>query len=232
MGYMVNYLLEKFSILRLDCAKEIKIIFIMEEIENMKDFFKWLGVNEKVAKVVIWIFIFMVFLIVTNAMLESLGFPYYKITAENLSKLNSNKIIECISSWIMVLFSFYSVIFLVFRIKDYKKIFKYSIIYLILNIIVTLIGNYIIAQLFVILYTVGFCYFYSNKKWKYLLYGIISLIINVTIQYVCYIYKIQYIDYSSINFIVRTLLSLDYFIIMGIIILVKEIYLKKRSDNK
>ena len=52
----------------------------------MKDFVKWLGVNEKIAKVVVWLLIIMVMLILTNTMLESLGFPYYKITYDSNSK--------------------------------------------------------------------------------------------------------------------------------------------------
>ena len=46
----------------------------------MKDFVKWLGVNEKVAKAIVWLLIIMVTLIIFNMGLESLGFPYYKIT--------------------------------------------------------------------------------------------------------------------------------------------------------
>lgn len=54
----------------------------------MKEFCKWLGVSEKFAKVVVWIFIAMVLLIITNSMLESVGLPYYKLTIENLSKID------------------------------------------------------------------------------------------------------------------------------------------------
>ena len=39
------------------------------------------------------------------------------------------------------------------------------------------------------------------------------------------------IDFSKISDTTRALLSIDYFIIMGIIILVKEVYLKKRSEK-
>ncbi len=102
----------------------------------MKDFCKWLGVSEKFAKIVIWLFIIMTFLIITNIMLESIGFPYYKITIENLSKIDYPKILEYLISWILALLNFYTVIFLVFPIKDFKKIFKYSILYLVLNILV------------------------------------------------------------------------------------------------
>ena len=54
----------------------------------MKDFCKWLGVNEKIAKVVVWVFIFMISLIIINTALESIGLPFYKLTVANLSKVN------------------------------------------------------------------------------------------------------------------------------------------------
>ena len=62
----------------------------------MKDFVKWLGVNEKVAKVVVWLLIIMVMLILTNTMLESLGFPFYKITYQNIRKINIAKHMDII----------------------------------------------------------------------------------------------------------------------------------------
>ena len=58
----------------------------------MKDFIKWLGVNEKIAKVAVWLLIIMVFLIMTNAMLESIGFPNYQLTYANIINININKI--------------------------------------------------------------------------------------------------------------------------------------------
>ena len=60
----------------------------------MKDFIKWLGVNEKIAKVAVWMLIFMVALIIVNTALESLGFPHYAITYDNLKQININKITE------------------------------------------------------------------------------------------------------------------------------------------
>lgn len=232
MGYMVNYLLEKFSILRLDCAKEIKIIFIMEEIENMKDFFKWLGVNEKVAKIVIWMLIFMTTLIIVNTCLDSVGFPYYKVTVENISKIDIAKIINIIFSWIINILNFYSITLLVFRIKNFKKLFKYAVVYLVLAILTNSLLNYGFSQLFMFIYILVFCFLYSERKWKYCLYGFGAIVINILVQYICYLYKIRFIDYSTISQATRIILSLDYFIIMGIIILVKEIYLKKRSDKE
>lgn len=64
----------------------------------MKDFLKWLGVNEKVAKVAIWLFIIMVCLIVVNTALDSLGLPYYKITMDNLVKIDTNKVVDYMSA--------------------------------------------------------------------------------------------------------------------------------------
>ena len=43
--------------------------------------------------------------------------------------------------------------------------------------------------------------------------------------------KARFIDYNSINDPTKSILSLDYFIIMAVIILVKEVYLKKRGEN-
>ena len=50
-------------------------------------------------------------------------------------------------------------------------------------------------------------------------------------QGISYLYKIKLIDYSKIDYITKEILFIDYFIIMGIIILVKEVYLKKRSER-
>ena len=58
-----------------------------------------------------------------------------------------------------------------------------------------------------------------------------SLIINALIQGLTYTYKVKLIDYSSINYAIKLLLFSDYCIIMAIIILVKEYYLKKRGDE-
>lgn len=197
----------------------------------MKDFIKWLGVNEKVAKVAVWLLIIMVFLIVTNTMLESIGFPYYKITIDNLVKIDTNKILNSVISWIMCILNFYSIILIVFRVKEVKKVFKYSMLYLILLIIIKALTNYVISQIFIFAYIIIFCYLYSNKNWKYILYGFFSLIINTIIQFICYYYKIKLIDISALNYATKIIQSLDYFIIMAIIILVKEVYLKKRGGK-
>ena len=53
----------------------------------MKEFVKWLGVNEKIAKIAVWMLLFMVFLILFNTLLDSLGLPFYKVTVENLSNI-------------------------------------------------------------------------------------------------------------------------------------------------
>ena len=198
----------------------------------MKEFFKWLGVNEKVAKVAVWMLIIMVFLIVTNSMLGSIGFPNYQITAENLERQNTTKVLEYVMSWTMTLINFYAIIFLVFRLKEFKNIFKYSILYLILNILCNLISNYGISQIFIMGFIVLFCYFYSKKNWKYVLYGIGSLIANTLIQFVWFSIKASAIDYTAVNQAEKMILTIDYFIIMAIIILVKEIILKKRSERE
>lgn len=198
----------------------------------MKDFLKWLGANEKVAKVGIWIFIFMAFLVMTNSMLESIGFPYYKITVNNLSKIDVNIATEYVFSWIINILNFYSTVLLVFSIKNYKKIFKFSIIFLILSIIINLLTNYVITQVFMLVYFIGFFFFYSKKNWKYILYCLGSLAINSIVQYICYLYKMKFIDYASINQATRIILSLDYFIVMSMIILVKEILIRRKQNLK
>lgn len=203
-----------------------------EGVMYMKEFCKWLGVSEKFAKVVVWIFILMSFLIVTNVMLESVGLPFYKLTVENLSKINYPKLLDYGISWIIVLLDFYGVMFLIFPIKDFGKIFKYSILYLILNIIVfNLFGNGVL-QIFIVLFTVIFSYLYSNKNKKYILYGFGGYLVSVIVQYVCYLYKARFIDFANIDRLNKFLTSLDYFIFMFIIILVKEIIIKNKSENK
>lgn len=196
----------------------------------MKDFLKWLGVNEKVAKVAIWLFIIMVCLIVVNTALDSLGLPYYKITVDNLQKINSHKVLEYFASYLMVLLNFYMLIFLVFRVKEFKKIFPYSILYLILNIVTYTEFGYLANQIFIILYLLVFCYLYSGQKNKYIMYAIISYIVDVIIQYICYLYKARFIDFASTNNATQIILGFDLVIIMSIVILAKEIYLTKRRE--
>jgi len=195
----------------------------------MKDFLKWLGVNEKVAKAIIWIFVIMLFLILTNLMLESIGFPYYKITYENLSNVNTTKALEYLLSWITSTLSFYSVVLLVFPVKDTKKIFKYCLLFLVLNGIIRAVFDSAVNQVFIAVYIVAFCYFYSKKNWKYILYGLMSLIANTFIQGIWYMSKARFIDYASLSQMTKSMLSLDYFIIIALVILVKEIWLKKRG---
>ena len=187
------------------------------------------GVNEKFAKVIVWIFIIMSMLIVFNSAFESMGMPYYKLTVENLSKIDYPKVFDYGISWIVALLNFYAMVFLIFPIKDFKKIFKYSILYLILNIIVlNLFGNGAL-QIFIALFIVIFSYLYSNKNKKYILYGILSCIISTIIQYVCYLYKARFIDFVNISGLNKLLVYSDYVLFMFIIILVKEIIIKNKK---
>lgn len=197
----------------------------------MKEFFKWLGVNEKIAKLVVWLLIIMVFLIVFNTGLESLGFPNYKITYENLITIDKKLSIEVISTIIICILNFYSVALLVFKLENYKKIFKYAVLYMIFNWIISYLLGYIAVQIFIIIYCIVFCYLYSNKNKKYILYGIISYITNVLTEGIMYYFKLSFIDVTKISRATRALLSIDYFIIIAVIILVKEIYLKKRGEK-
>ena len=198
---------------------------------DMKDFIEWLGVNEKIAKLVVWIFIIFVMLITTNAMLDSIGFPHYQLTYENLKQVDMKKIPDFVVSIIFTFFNFYTIALLVFRIKDARKIIKYSILYLLLNGLFTKLLGSGMTQVFIAIYMLWFAYIFSNKKYKYVLYTLGSLILNAIIQGITYIYKVQFIDYSRVSNLTKLLLFTDYFIIMGIIILVKEIYLKKRSEK-
>lgn len=198
--------------------------------KDMKDFCKWLGVNEKVAKLIVWLFIGMSMLIIFNVALESMGLPFYKITVDNLAKLSYNKIFDYLLNWIIILLNFYSMVLMVFRVREFKNILPYSILYLVLNIFVTETTNGIIANAFVPLFICIFCYFYSNKNWKYVLYGIASLVINTFIQYICYLYKIRFIDFNNISYLNKFLSSIDFFIIMFILIFIKEKILKKRKE--
>lgn len=212
----------------------IKILNLLynEGVMYMKDFCKWLGVSEKTAKVVVWLFIIMSMLIIFNSAFESMGLPYYKLTIENLSKINYPKLLDYGISWIIVLLDFYGVMFLIFPIKDFNKIFKYSILYLILNIIVfNLFGNGVL-QIFILLFTVIFSYLYSNKNKKYILYGFGGYLVSVIVQYFCYLYKVRFIDFTNIDRLNKFLTSLDYFIFMFIIILVKEVVIKNKNENK
>lgn len=197
----------------------------------MKDFIKWLGVNEKIAKVVVWMFIIMVFLILINTLLRSVGLPHYAITYENLVKIKSTESIETIVSFIICFLNYFAVTLLVFRVNKIKKLIPYSIIYVIINWIIANFFGYIATQIYVFLFFAIFCYCFSNKKPKYIIYSILALILDASIQGVWYSVKLKFIDYNTLNVLTKSILTLDYFIIIGIIILVKEIYLKKRGEK-
>ena len=202
----------------------------------MKDFCKWLGVNEKVAKLIVWLFIGMSMLIIFNVALESMGLPFYKITVDNLAKIEHNELISFVLSCILSVLNFYSVILLVFRTSEYKKIFKYAILYLLLNILITNIftgniGN-IILQVFIFVYILIFCYLYSNKNKKIVLYGIYSYIVNAFVQFICYLCKLRFVDYSKMNGVGRFLTSIDFLLIIFTIIHIKEIIIKKKEGVK
>ncbi len=200
----------------------------------MKDFIKWLGINEKVAKIVVWIMIAMIMLILTNILLESVGLPFYKITVENIGKITSSpKIVEYLLSWIVSFLNFCSIVFLVIRVKEFKKVLPYAVLYLVILFAFTLIfkNYYIVSQIFIIIYVVFFCYFFSGKNKGYLLYGMLACVIDVIIQYACYLYKARFIDFSNLNQIMRTVLGIDHFVVVAIVIFVKEIYLKKRGET-
>lgn len=194
----------------------------------MKEFFKWLGVNDKIAKVAVWMLIIMVSLIILNIFLESVGFPYYKITVENLSKINYGEVGKLSFQFALSVLNFYATILLVVRVKDFKKTIKYALLYLILNIIVVNAFDYAIAQIFIFVYILIYLFFYGRKNWKYLLYGLGSMALNTGVQYIFYLYKGRFVEFNSIGMLNTLITSLDYFIIMTFIIIAKEIYLNKK----
>ena len=99
-----------------------------------------------------------------------------------------------------------------------------------LNCAINMTFGYAVLQIFILIAMIGFPYLYSNKNKKYILYGIVSLILNALIQGITYLFKIKLIDFTTIGELTRGFLSIDYFIIMAVIILIKEIYLKKRGE--
>lgn len=194
----------------------------------MKEFFKWLGVNDKIAKVAVWMLIIMGSLVILNLFLESIGFPYYKITVENLSKINYGEVVEFLIGCLVNILNFYAIILLVVRTKNFKKTIKYALLYLIVIIVATNIFDYAIAQIFIFIYVLTYLFIYGKKNWKYLLYGAGSIALNILIQYVFYLYKGRFVEFNSIGMFNTLITSLDYFIIMTFIIIVKEIYLSKK----
>lgn len=52
------------------------------------------------------------------------------------------------------------------------------------------------------------------------------------VQYICYLYKIRFIDFTTINTFNKMLVSLDYVLLMFIIILVKEIIIKNKKKKE
>lgn len=74
--------------MRFVCVRgQNKYSIIRNEVVDMKKFTKWLGINDKLAKVITWILIAMLMLIIINAALKSVGFPEYQITYYNIKNL-------------------------------------------------------------------------------------------------------------------------------------------------
>ena len=197
----------------------------------MKEFLKWLGVNEKIAKLVVWLLFIMIFLIIFNTTLESLGLPFYKLTIENLSKIKLNNLLNKICALIVSLLNFYSIVFLVVRTKEFNKILPYSIVYIFAIVLIGQLFPYAINQLIIPIMICVILFLISNKNKKYILNGLWSLFISSIVQYMClYLFKVKYIANTSIEGLNYIITSLDYFIVMFFIILVKEVYLKYKKE--
>ena len=197
----------------------------------MKDFLKWLGINERIAKIVIWIFLFMISIITLNAFLNSFGIHNFEFTYDNVSNINIHIVIEYLISWIMCVISFYSLVLPIFRAKEFKNTLNYAMIFLLGNIVINSLFGYVISQIFIVLYFIIFCYLFSGKSKKYILYAIISMIINLIVQYVCYLIKIIPRDFYELNQFTKIMSGLDYFVIIVVIIIIKEIILSKRGEK-
>lgn len=50
-------------------------------------------------------------------------------------------------------------------------------------------------------------------------------------QYICYLYKARFIDFANLDALNRFLTSLDYVLLMIIIILVKDIIIKNKNKK-
>lgn len=196
----------------------------------MKDFIKWLGVNEKVAKLAVWLLIFMITLIIINACLESIGMPYYKVTIENLSKIKLNSLVGYLCTIIVTFLNYCATVFLIVRTKNYKKVLLSSIPYLIVLAFLSNI-NYIASQVFAFVYCIHITYKITNQK-KYILFAIASILINMIVQYLTYyLYKFRFVGTNSFNQLDRLVTSFDYFIIMLFIIIAKEIYIMNKEKR-
>ena len=98
--------------------------------------------------------------------------------------------------------------------------------------IISKYGTYLLEQIYIPIFLFIFCYILSNKNKKYILYSLLSLLINTIVQYVCYfIFKGKYTNWNIIGGFDYILASLDYFIVMFLIILSKEIYLKYKKKE-
>ena len=53
----------------------------------MEECTKWLGINNKLAKIITWILIIMIMIIIINTALEGVGFPQYQLTYANIKNL-------------------------------------------------------------------------------------------------------------------------------------------------
>ena len=195
----------------------------------MKDFCKWLGVNEKIAKVVVWVFIFMISLIIINTALESIGLPFYKLTVANLSKVNCCEFITMLIEAASATFNWLSITLLVFPFKEIKRVMPWAILYLLILGVVNYAFNKAAVQIYILVFCLVFCYLFSGKKIKYLAYCLFSFFINTVVQYLCYLYKVRFVSNSALKGLNYLITFVDYLLIMSIILFIKEKVMKKKG---
>lgn len=199
----------------------------------MKDFIKWLGVNEKVAKLAIWLLIFMITLIIINSCLESIGMPYYKVTIENLSKIKTNSLINYLCNLILSITNFTLTILLAVRTRRIKELIPYILIYAVISTIVVGYTGYGVTQILIFAFTMYTIIKFSEKPIKGIYKGLIAIVINTIVQYICcYAFKFKYMEITKIEGLNYLLTSLDSFLILLVMIIVKELYLYKRERSE
>ena len=60
--------------------------------------------------------------------METMGFPYYAITYDNLVRMEITQVIEDAITILVSILGFYTTVLLVFKVKESKKILKYGVL--------------------------------------------------------------------------------------------------------
>ena len=166
----------------------------------------------------------MIFIIVYNYFCYTIGLDTFKINIDNFKKIFVLEVISC------SLYTYIgNILTLMFMEKEkYKQILIVSIPISLMVFLIHTFGNFAIANIFLIF--IYFMYRYLNNGIGTVVSTLGYLIVILLIQFVFYFMKYDFfnIDYMELdNNLVRMLLGFDYYLFLGVTVIVKNKIMKE-----